>query len=135
MFSQIGFIFLICAYFANFFIIGSYKINSDFIREKFFYFLIYFIFISTLISFFSLMGNYIISDFSNYNVFQNSHSSKPLIYKITGTWGNHEGSMLLWLLIMSAYTLLFSFNNARCAYDCPSNAIKSPWVESKAISS
>ena len=56
------------------------------------------------------MGNYIISDFSNYNVFQNSHSSKPLIYKITGTWGNHEGSMLLWLLIMSAYTLLFSFN-------------------------
>ena len=53
---------------------------------------------------------YVLSDFSNYNVFQNSHSSKPMLYKITGTWGNHEGSMLLWLLIMTFYNLFFSFN-------------------------
>jgi cytochrome c-type biogenesis protein CcmF len=56
------------------------------------------------------MFAYISSDFSNFNVFQNSHSSKPLLYKITGTWGNHEGSMLLWLLIMSLYNVFFSFN-------------------------
>ena len=63
----------------------------------------------TLISFFSLMYAYITSDFSNFNVFQNSHSNKPLVYKISGTWGNHEGSMLLWISILSIYSLFFSF--------------------------
>tara|TARA_A100001011_G_scaffold400637_1_gene517042 strand:- start:10349 stop:12214 length:1866 start_codon:yes stop_codon:yes gene_type:complete len=63
----------------------------------------------TFISFFSLMYAYIISDFSNFNVFQNSHSSKPLIYKISGTWGNHEGSMLLWIAMLSIYSFIFSF--------------------------
>ena len=71
---------------------------------------IYLNFFCVLLSFFSLMFAYIYSDFTNYNVFQNSHSSKPLIYKIAGTWGNHEGSMLLWLLIMVFYNFLFSFN-------------------------
>jgi cytochrome c-type biogenesis protein CcmF len=51
----------------------------------------------------------VVSDFSNYNVFQNSHSNKPLIYKISGTWGNHEGSMLLWLCILSIFSFFFSF--------------------------
>ena len=55
------------------------------------------------------MYAYIISDFSNFNVFQNSHSDKPLIYKIAGTWGNHEGSMLLWISILSIYAFFFSF--------------------------
>ena len=55
----------------------------------------------TLSSFFSLMYSYIVSDFSVINVFQNSHTTKPLIYKIAGVWGNHEGSMLLWLLVLS----------------------------------
>ena len=62
----------------------------------------------TLISFFLLMYAYIISDFSNFNVFQNSHSDKPLIYKISGTWGKHEGAMLLWLSMLSLYGFLFS---------------------------
>tara|TARA_Y100001970_G_scaffold293635_1_gene441850 strand:+ start:1277 stop:2986 length:1710 start_codon:yes stop_codon:yes gene_type:complete len=53
------------------------------------------------------MFAYVTSDFSNYNVFQNSHSTLPIIYKISGTWGNHEGSMLLWLLILSFYNLFF----------------------------
>ncbi len=66
--------------------------------------------ILTIISFFSLMYAYIVSDFSNFNVFQNSHSNKPLIYKISGTWGNHEGSMLLWLSILSIYGFFFSFS-------------------------
>ena len=63
----------------------------------------------TLISFLSLMYAYLVSDFSNFNVFQNSHSDKPLIYKISGTWGNHEGSMLLWVSILSIYAFFFSF--------------------------
>ena len=43
------------------------------------------------------------SDFSVLNVVQNSHSAKPLIYKISGVWGNHEGSMLLWVLILALF--------------------------------
>ncbi len=49
---------------------------------------------------------YVRSDFSVVNVFENSHSAKPLIYKITGVWGNHEGSMLLWVLILSVFGAL-----------------------------
>ena len=64
-----------------------------------------------IISFSSLICAYIFSDFSNYNVFQNSHTEKPLIYKITGVWGNHEGSMLMWLCIISLYGFFFSYNN------------------------
>ena len=60
------------------------------------------------ISFLSLVFAYVNSDFSNFNVFQNSHSDKPLIYKITGAWGNHEGSILLWLCMISIYGLLYS---------------------------
>jgi cytochrome c-type biogenesis protein CcmF len=48
-----------------------------------------------------LMWSFAVSDFSVENVYQNSHSLKPLLYKITGTWGNHEGSMVLWLLILA----------------------------------
>ena len=53
------------------------------------------------IAFFALMHAYTTSDFSVQNVFQNSHSDKPFIYKVAGVWGNHEGSMLLWLLMLS----------------------------------
>jgi len=60
-------------------------------------------------SFISLIYAYITSDFSNYNVFQNSHSDKPLIYKITGAWGNHEGSILLWICMISIYGFFYSF--------------------------
>ena len=74
----------------------------------------YFLFIfrsSTLlvcVSFLSLIFAYVTSDFSNFNVFQNSHSDKPLIYKITGAWGNHEGSILLWICMISMYGFLYS---------------------------
>ncbi|MDX9861187.1 MAG: heme lyase NrfEFG subunit NrfE, partial [Rhodospirillales bacterium] len=50
-----------------------------------------------------LMYAYVTSDFSVLNVINNSHSTKPLIYKISGVWGNHEGSMLLWVLILAAF--------------------------------
>jgi cytochrome c-type biogenesis protein CcmF len=54
-------------------------------------------------SFIALTSAYLNSDFSVLNVVQNSHSAKPLIYKISGVWGNHEGSMLLWVLILALF--------------------------------
>ena len=58
------------------------------------------------LSFAALTALYVTSDFSVVNVFENSHSAKPLIYKISGVWGNHEGSMLLWVLILSIFGAL-----------------------------
>ena len=59
-----------------------------------------------VIAFGALVACYLRSDFSVVNVFENSHSAKPLIYKISGVWGNHEGSMLLWVLILTAFGAL-----------------------------
>ena len=61
----------------------------------------------------ALMHAYITSDFSVINVIQNSHTDKPLLYKISGVWGNHEGSMLLWVFMLSlcaAAVAVFSNN-------------------------
>lgn len=55
------------------------------------------------ISFLALTQAFIVSDFTVLTVWQNSHSAKPLLYKITGVWGNHEGSMLLWVLILAVF--------------------------------
>ncbi len=56
-----------------------------------------------LLSFLCLTVAYVRSDFSVLNVATNSHTTKPLIYKISGVWGNHEGSMLLWVLILALF--------------------------------
>ncbi|MGH6861080.1 MAG: heme lyase CcmF/NrfE family subunit, partial [Phyllobacterium sp.] len=61
------------------------------------------------LSFAALVSANVLSDFSVQNVFENSHSQKPLLYKFTGVWGNHEGSMLLWVLILSFFTALVAF--------------------------
>jgi len=58
------------------------------------------------VSFAALVACYVGSDFSVATVFENSHSTMPLIYKFTSVWGNHEGSMLLWVLILSAFGAL-----------------------------
>jgi cytochrome c-type biogenesis protein CcmF len=58
------------------------------------------------VAFAALAACYVASDFSVVNVFENSHSAKPLIYKISGVWGNHEGSMLLWVLILALFGAL-----------------------------
>ena len=58
------------------------------------------------IAFAALTMCYVRSDFSVVNVFENSHSAKPLVYKLSGVWGNHEGSMLLWVLILSVFGAL-----------------------------
>ena len=112
MISLVGFCFLCLAIASSFLLIilnfikvyslSLYKFNLILRLSTFF----------ILVSFFSLICAYIFSDFSNYNVFQNSHTKKPILYKITGVWGYHEGSMLMWLCIMSLYGFFFSFNKA-----------------------
>ncbi len=70
-------------------------------------------FVLITISFAALMYLFITSDFSVASVARNSHSTKPLLYKISGVWGNHEGSMLLWALILAffgAMVAMFSHN-------------------------
>ncbi len=61
------------------------------------------------LSFAALTYAYVVSDFSVINVVANSHSEKPLLFKITGVWGNHEGSMLLWVLILALFGAGISF--------------------------
>jgi cytochrome c-type biogenesis protein CcmF len=69
-------------------------------------------FVFVAASFAALVTLHVTSDFSVVNVFENSHSLKPLIYKITGVWGNHEGSMLLWVLILALFGgLVAAFGN------------------------
>ncbi|MBK5959823.1 heme lyase NrfEFG subunit NrfE [Rhodoplanes elegans] len=55
------------------------------------------------LSFAALTASYVVSDFSVENVAANSHSTMPLVYKFTSVWGNHEGSMLLWVLILALF--------------------------------
>ena len=64
-----------------------------------------------IICFFTLIAAFIISDFSLVTVYQNSHSLKPLFYKIAETWGNHEGSLLLWAIILTIFSFLFLIYN------------------------
>ncbi len=65
-------------------------------------------FFAVSLSFVALTHAYITSDFSLVNVWQNSHTDKPLLYKITGVWGNHEGSILLWVLILTLFSALLA---------------------------
>ncbi|MFZ1812891.1 MAG: heme lyase CcmF/NrfE family subunit [Rhizobiaceae bacterium] len=58
------------------------------------------------LSFASLTNAHVVSDFSVKNVWENSHTLKPLLYKYTGVWGNHEGSMLLWVLILGLFAAM-----------------------------
>ena len=66
------------------------------------------------ISFSALTYAYVTSDFSVQNVVENSHSLKPLLFKITGVWGNHEGSILLWVLILTLFSALVALFAAIC---------------------
>ncbi|MBV1702663.1 MAG: heme lyase CcmF/NrfE family subunit [Hyphomicrobiales bacterium] len=60
-------------------------------------------FVLVTTAFLALMYAHVVSDFSVANVYENSHSLKPLIYKISGVWGDHEGSMLLWIFILASF--------------------------------
>ena len=86
--------------------IFCFKNNNKNINQNIYSFL--FLQLSTVvISFISLVYSFVVSDFSNETVYNNSHTTKPLFYKITGTWGNHEGSLLLWLLVLTLFIFLF----------------------------
>ena len=65
-------------------------------------------FLFVAVAFAGLTLLYVLSDFSVLNVYENSHSAKPLIYKISGVWGNHEGSMLLWVLVLALFSALIA---------------------------
>lgn len=66
-------------------------------------------FLLIAIAFAALMRSYIVSDFTVVNVVNNSHSLKPMIYKVAGTWGNHEGSLLLWVFILAGFGAAVAF--------------------------
>jgi len=82
------------------------KLSSDRVSKKIYKFSFLQI-ILTFLSFITLIMAYVISDFSLINVYENSHTTKPLFYKISGTWGNHEGSLLLWINILVLFSFLF----------------------------
>lgn len=63
-------------------------------------------FLLTAFSFAVLTWAFVVSDFSLQLVYLNSHTDKPMIYKVTGVWGNHEGSMLLWMVILTLFGAL-----------------------------
>ena len=86
--------------------VANIKKNSLSLSKKIYQFLTtQFFFV--IIGFFILLYSFLISDFSNETVYNNSHSTKPIFYKITGLWGNHEGSLLLWLLVLTSFVLFF----------------------------
>ena len=112
--SQLGYYSLIFGLLTSIFIFFNSSIqlkkNNSVISDKTIG-LIGFQFFFVFISFASLIYSFIISDFSNDTVYNNSHTTKPLFYKITGTWGNHEGSLLLWLLVLTGVLLGFIFKS------------------------
>ena len=106
LFGSYSLIFgLICSLLIIFFSIKNF-INLEFFDNKIisFSFLQFFL---VVISFFGLVISFVNSDFSNETVFNHSHTTKPMFYKISGTWGNHEGSLLLWLLVLTLFIFLF----------------------------
>jgi len=74
------------------------------------------LFAFTAIAFFALMHAFVTSDFSVALVYANSHTAKPVLYKIAGTWGNHEGSMLLWVLILAFFGALAALFGRRMPF-------------------
>jgi cytochrome c-type biogenesis protein CcmF len=81
------------------------------------------------VSFAALTMAYIGSDFSVVNVFENSHSLKPLIYKISGVWGNHEGSMLLWVLILALFGALVALFGSNLPVTLKANVLSvQSWI-------
>ncbi len=108
--SQIGYYSLILGLFFSILLSGysvkDFKIKSKVINQNLLslsFLQLFFV----IISFISLILSFINSDFSNETVFNNSHTTKPLFYKISGTWGNHEGSLLLWLLVLTLFIFIF----------------------------
>ena len=109
MASLIGFYSLIFGLCSSFLIIlfSIKNLKNSKILDKKITIFTFLQFFFVVISFAGLIISFVISDFSNETVFNHSHTSKPLFYKISGTWGNHEGSLLLWLLVLTLFILIF----------------------------
>ena len=107
--SSIGYYSLILGLFCSllliYFLLKNFK-NFQFLNTKILS-LTFLQFLFVMIGFTSLIVSFLLSDFSNETVFNNSHTTKPIFYKIAGVWGNHEGSMLLWLLVLTLFTFIF----------------------------
>ena len=69
-------------------------------------------FISCLVSFLILIYVFLSSDFNFQIVYSHSHSEKPFLYKLSGTWGNHEGSLLMWILILTAFNFFYAIQKS-----------------------
>ena len=74
-------------------------------------------------AYFALTYAHVTSDFSLVNVVENSHSLKPLIYKISGVWGNHEGSMLLWVLVLAIFAAAVALTSSNMPQDLRANTL------------
>ena len=109
LYSLIGYYALILglsiSFLIFFFSIKNFR-NNEILDNKIINFSFLQLFL-VIVSFFGLVLSFVYSDFSNETVFNNSHTTKPLFYKISGTWGNHEGSLLLWLLVLTLFIFLF----------------------------
>ena len=115
MASIIGSYSLSFGLFFSIFIIffSARNLRDNEILDKKIIFFTFIQFFFVVISFFGLIISFINSDFSNETVFNHSHTTKPLFYKISGTWGNHEGSLLLWLLVLTLFISIFLFKSSR----------------------
>ena len=108
MASLIGYYSLIIGFSISFLIIFfSIKNLSKSKLDNKIIFSVFFQFFFVSLSFLGLVQSFISSDFSNETVFNHSHTTVPTFYKITGAWGNHEGSLLLWLLVLTLFIFLF----------------------------
>ena len=114
MLSKLGIIFISTALLISvvlvYFSFIESKNSNNLIPKKIYKLSLFQLFFSVL-SFIILLLGYVFSDFSIINVYENSHTTKPLFYKISGTWGNHEGSLLLWINILVLFSFLFLFLN------------------------
>ena len=108
MASLIGYYSLIIGFSISFLIIFfSIKNLSKSKLDNKIIFSVFFQFFFVSLSFLGLVQSFISSDFSNETVFNHSHTTVPTFYKISGAWGNHEGSLLLWLLVLTLFIFLF----------------------------
>ncbi len=110
LFSKLGYYLLVFSLILSIILIPiiykDLKIANNQISSNIFS-IIFFQLTSVLLSFIFLIISFVNSDFSNETVYNNSHTAKPLFYKISGTWGNHEGSLLLCLLVLILFVFIF----------------------------
>ena len=110
MISHLGsYSLFFCTIFAFLIILQSIKLvgNQSKIFPKKIYTIVTLQLFFVIFSFSCLLIAFVSSDFSNITVYNNSHTEKPFFYKISGVWGNHEGSLLLWLLVLVLFLFLF----------------------------